>query len=69
MNLLQENYSIAKNHIDSKTHDGFFDELLEKFPNAISLLSLKTSFNSSKLDIISPLFLLFLTKLFSTSLY
>jgi hypothetical protein len=43
MNLLQENYSIAKDHIDSKTHDGFFDELLEKFPNAISLLSLKSN--------------------------
>lgn len=43
MNLMQENYSIAKNHIDSKTHDGFFDELLEKFPNAVSLLSLKSN--------------------------
>ena len=43
MNLMQENYSIAKNHIDSKTHDGFFDKLLEKFPNAISLLSLKSN--------------------------
>lgn len=43
MNLMQENYSIAKNHIDSKTHDGFFDELLEKFPNMLSLLSLKSN--------------------------
>jgi hypothetical protein len=43
MLLLHENYDIARNYIDSKTHDGFFETLLSKYPKTFSVLHLKSN--------------------------
>jgi hypothetical protein len=43
MHLLQTNYDIAKNSIDSKMGEGFFEYLLTNFPKNFSVTSLESN--------------------------